>query len=209
MEENYILGLEIRRRIYSFILKYPGLHLRELSRKLNVPKTTLNYHLKYLEKENFLLGKSEDRFTRYYATKKVGASDKAILGIMRQDIPRRIILFLFLYPEHSKIDISQDLEKPTTTISFHLKKLMDLDIIENRRVGHSYAYRLKNQKEMYNILILYENSLSDDVLGPFLEYVKYVIPDGVPSSYRRRRKKKDVDEIIEAIYEIFPHPYHV
>ena len=84
-----------------------------------------------------------------------------------------------------------------------------MDIIEYRRVGHSYAYRIKNQKEMYNLLILYENTLSDDVLGPFIEYVKYVIPDGVPSSYRRRRRKKDVDEIIEAIYEIFPHPYHV
>lgn len=208
MEEHDILGLEIRRQIFNFILKYPGLHLREISRKLNIPKTTLTYHLKYLEKESFLLVKSEDRYTRYYPTKKVGNNDKEILGLMRQDLPRRIILFLFLYPEHSRRDISEDLEKPLTTMSFHLKKLLALNIIEKRRVGHSYAYRIKNQKEMYNLLISYENSLSDDILGPFLEYVKYVLPDGIPPSYRRR-KKKDIDEIIEALYEIFPHPYHV
>lgn len=189
-------------------MKYPGLHLREISRKLNIPKTTLNYHLKYLEKENFLLAKSDNRYTRYYPTKKVGNNDKEILGLMRQNLPRRIILFLFLYPEHSRRNISEDLEKPLTTISFHLKKLLALNIIEKRRVGHSYAYRIKNQKEMYNLLISYENSLSDDILGPFLEYVKYVLPDGIPPSYRRR-KKKDIDEIIEALYEIFPHPYHV
>ena len=208
MRTNNLLGLEIRRQLFNFILKNPGLHLREISRKLNIPKTTLNYHLKYLEKENFLLGKPGSRYTRYYATKKVGNINKHILGLMRQDIPRRIILFFFLYPEHSITDISQDLEIPSTTISFHLKKLIDLDIIEKRRAGHSYAYRIKNQKEMYNMLISYENSLSDDILGPFLEYVKYVLPDGVPPSYRRR-KKKDIDEIIDAIYEIFPHPYHV
>jgi len=208
MEEHDILWLEIRRQIFNFILKYPGLHLREISRKLNIPKTTLNYHLKYLEKENFLLAKSDNRYTRYYPTKKVGNNDKEILGLMRQNLPRRIILFLFLYPEHSRRNISEDLEKPLTTISFHLKKLLALNIIEKRRVGHSYAYRIKNQKEMYNLLISYENSLSDDILGPFLEYVKYVLPDGIPPSYRRR-KKKDIDEIIEALYEIFPHPYHV
>jgi len=208
MEEHDILGLEIRRQIFNFILKYPGLHLREISRKLNIPKTMLNYHLKYLEKENFLLAKSDNRYTRYYPTKKVGNNDKEILGLMRQNLPRRIILFLFLYPEHSRRNISEDLEKPLTTISFHLKKLLALNIIEKRRVGHSYAYRIKNQKEMYNLLISYENSLSDDILGPFLEYVKYVLPDGIPPSYRRR-KKKDIDEIIEALYEIFPHPYHV
>ena len=209
MEENDILGLGIRRQIFKFILNYPGLHLRELSRNLDVPRTTLDYHLKYLEKENFLLVKSENRFKRYYAKKKVGTADKIILGLMRQYIPRRIILFLFLYPEHSRMDISQDLEIPPTTLSFHLKKLMDMDIVEKRRLGHSYAYRIKNQKEMYNVLISYESSLSDDILGPFLEYVKYVIPDGIPPSYRHRRKKKDIDEIIEAIYEIFPNPYHV
>jgi len=208
MEENALLGLEVRRQIFNFISKYPGVHLREISRKLDIPKTTLNYHLKYLEKENFLLGKSENRYTRYYATKKVGNNDKEILGLMRQDLPHQIILFLFLYPEYSRKDISEDLEKPTTTISFHLKKLLALGIIEKRRVGHSYAYRIKNQKEMYHVLITYENSLSEDILSPFLKYVKYVLPDGIPPSYRRR-KKKDIDEIIDVIYEIFPHPYHV
>jgi len=209
MEEHDVLGLGIRRRIYQNILKYPGLHLSQIARNLTIPRTTLLYHLNFLKRENLLFGKSEGRFTRYYVKKTVGNADKVILGLLRQQIPRRIILFLFLYPEHSRFDLSQDLEIPTSTLSFHLKKLMSLEIIERRRLGHSYAYRIKHQKQLYTVLITYEKSLSDDVLDPFLEYVKYVIPDGIPSSYRQRRKKKDVDEIIEAIYEIFPHPYHV
>ena len=208
IDENDVLGIEIRRRIFNIILNYPGLHIREISRKLKVPKTTLFYHLKYLERENLLIAKSKDKYARYYATKSVGTKDKTILGLMRQDTPRRILLFLFLYPEHNRFDISQDLEKTPNTISFFLKKLIDMDVIEKRRLGRSFAYRIKNQKEMYNLIIRYEDSLSDSVLGSFLDYVKYVFPDGVPPSYRHHRKKS-IDEVIDALYEIFPHPYHV
>ncbi len=36
-----ILTLEIRGGIYNFILKYPGLHLREISRRMDIPFSTL------------------------------------------------------------------------------------------------------------------------------------------------------------------------
>jgi len=206
--KNDLLGLKIRKQIFNFILTFPGLHLRELSRKLQVPKTTLHYHINYLINENLIVEKLENRYKRYYVNKKVGNYDKTTLGYMRQGVPRKIILFLFLYPEHSLNEICQEIEKPPTTVWFHLKKLVDKDIVETRRSGHSYAYRIKNQKEMYNMLISYEDSLTDDILNPFLEYIKYVLPDGFPPSYRRR-KKKSIDEMIDSIYEVFPHPYHV
>ena len=208
MKTNDLIVLEIRRRVYRFIIKYPGLHLREISRKLEIPKTTLSYHLRYLEKERFLFAKRDGRYIRYYAAKKVGNTEKKILGFIRQETPRRIVLFLFLYPEHSRVDISKEIEKAPTTISFYLRKLTDMDIIERYRSGHTFAYRIKNQKEMYNIFIMYEESLSDDIVKHFLSWVRFVIPDGVPTSYRLR-KKADVDEMYNALLEIFPHPYHV
>lgn len=44
------LALETRRKIYNLILNYPGLHEREIARKLNLSLSTLDYHLHYLEK---------------------------------------------------------------------------------------------------------------------------------------------------------------
>ena len=208
METHDLISLEIRRKIFHFITKYPGLHLREISRKLSIPKTTLNYHLRYLEKEGFIIGKHERRYLRYYAAKTVGNFEKGILSVIREETPRRIILFLFLYPEHSRIDMSKEIGKAPTTLSFYLKELVDKDIIERSRVGHTYAYRIKNQKEMYRVLIMYENSLSYDIVEYLLNWVKFVIPGGVPTSYRKR-KKADIDEMYEALLEIFPHPYHV
>jgi len=208
METHDLIVLEIRRRIFRFIIKYPGLHLRELSRKLAVPKTTLNYHLRYLEKEGFLVAKHDDRYTRYYAAKTVGNIEKEILGFIRQETPRRIILFLFLYPEHSRVDMSKEIGKAPSTLSFYLKKLVESDIVEQSRVGHTFAYRIKNQTELYHVLIMYEKSLSDDIVHHLLSWVRFVIPEGIPTSYRKR-KKADVDELYDALLEIFPHPYHV
>ena len=88
-----------------------------------------------------------------------------------------------------------------------MKKLIELDVIEQNRKNHYYIYRIKNQIEMYEILIQYENSLADIIVKNLLNWVRYVKPDGVPSSYRKR-KKKDVDEIYEALLKVFPHPYY-
>ena len=204
-----IVILEVRRKIYRYILNNPGLHLRELVRRLHIPKTTLYYHLRYLEKQEMLLGKKEGRYARYYVTQTVGNRHKHILGIIRERFPRRIILFLFLYPEHSCLDISKDLEKSPSTISHHLKRLLENDIVERDRIGHHYVYRIHDQQLMYNVFILYEHSLSEDiVLTYLLQWVKYAIPDGIPTAYRKG-KRYDIDEIYESLLEIFPHPYHV
>ena len=46
-----IMKLEPRQKIFNYIQKYPGMHLRDISRQTNIPKTTLVHHLKYLKKQ--------------------------------------------------------------------------------------------------------------------------------------------------------------
>lgn len=204
-----IFTLEIRRKIFHYIKNNPGLHLRELARRLEIPKTTFDYHLRYLEKQEMILKKQDRKFYRYYATKNVDNKYKTVIGLLREKILRRIILFLFLYPEHTRFDIANDLGNSPSTISHHLKKLIDNDIVEKDSSGHKYIYRIKNQSELYNLLILYENSLSEDIIVTYLlDWVKYTIPDGFPTSYKKR-KRKDIEEIYQNLLEIFSHPYHI
>jgi len=49
MKKKDALDLEIRRSIYNHILKSPGLHERELARVLDIPLSTLDYHLYYIK----------------------------------------------------------------------------------------------------------------------------------------------------------------
>lgn len=209
MEKDDILRLETRRRLYNFILKYPGCHLRKICEELKTPKTTIDYHLRYFEKHKMIYVKLEDKYHRYYIAQKVGNVDKEILSLLRQNTPRKIVLYLFLYPEHSREEISKELGKPITTIFYHLDKLIDKDVLEKKRYGHKKLYKIKDQKRIYHLLIKYEKSLllDDFIVKHLLRWVKYVIPDGFPKR-TGLSESSDVDDIFEYLCKIFPHPYY-
>jgi len=151
-----------RKEIYNYILEHPGLHLGELSRKMDIPKSTMNYHLNHLKKRERLVKKSEERYTRYYIANKIGKTDKKILHLLRQTVPREIIIFLLLHPDSLQKKISKNLKKHPTTISFHLNKLMNIDIIETIPNGNETIYRIKNPQHISDLLIKYGKSLFDD-----------------------------------------------
>ncbi len=156
------LDQEVRRVIYKFILQHPGLHLNELSRKLCIPVSTINYHLNCLKKIEALITKSEGRYVRYYVTKKIGSRDTTIINLLRKDVPLRIVVFLLLYPDSSQIKISRYLGRHSTTIAFHLEKLIGKDIVEHSPNGTEINYRVKSQEDIFQILLRYHESLLQD-----------------------------------------------
>jgi predicted transcriptional regulator len=97
MVKKDILVLGSRHKIYNFISENPGSHLRDISRKLNIPKSTLSYHLRFLEKRELIELKNENNRFRYFIAKKYGRFDKKILDLFQEDVPRTIILLLLLY----------------------------------------------------------------------------------------------------------------
>lgn len=226
MKDQDLIGLEIRRRIYNYILKYPGLHFREISREMKIPKTTLSYHLEYLKNREFILSKSDGRFVRYFAAKKTGNKDKKLLNIIRNDTTRHVILVILHYICASQIDISKELEKHPTTIGPHIKKLIDLEIIETAPVGEGVVYRLrdncvierkpigneiiyriKQPKIVYDVLMTYKNTLLDRGLTKItLEMIDYYSSEGMPE--KMKSSKKYIKDLEKTLYDIFPHPYH-
>jgi len=80
-------------------IEHPGLHEREIARKMNISLSTLDYHLHYLEKREMIVSRKDGRYTRYFVSFKVGAQDKKIIAILRQKTPRSIVLFLLTNPD--------------------------------------------------------------------------------------------------------------
>lgn len=100
---NNVLNLKARREIYDFILKNPGLHIREISRQMNIPKTTLTYHLKYLIKEEIVKERFEGGLKRIYIKEELGSRDKEIINLLRQDIPSKIFIYFIFSLAPSQI----------------------------------------------------------------------------------------------------------
>ena len=93
MFRQEILENERRGNIYEFIKKNPGLHLRELQRRLKLPLTSLDYHLEYMVRKKVLLKESSEHYARFYI-KQLDDEDKKILHSLRQKRPREIVLII-------------------------------------------------------------------------------------------------------------------
>lgn len=224
-----ILKLETRRQIYNIILENPGLHLRGLSRRTNLSFGGLRHHLNYLKKQEYIVTKSDPRYTRYYVSKKVGKKDKELLNLLRQEVPRKIVLLLItagpaeLYGKytkeeqgdpslrtivHSKKDLVElteywkepyadlfHLKKKRMTIDFHLKKLIDADVVEKIKDGREAKYVIKDEFRIWLFLADYQKSLSDELVDLKLFW---------HNDFIERR----IDAVLNVTWEIFPHPYH-
>jgi len=216
--------------IYRYIQKHPYLHFRELARKLQIPKTTLIYHLRYLEKNKFIISNKEGRYTRYCIENNIGNIEKKILNVFRRDTTRDVFLYIMLCVSASQIEISKELGKNPKTIEFHLKKLLDLDIIElaHEDKGIIYAtigkpviinrkpckneifYRLKEPEKMklYATLLKYYNkkTINNPFFDSCIEYTEYVSPGDPPKIIKT--KKQALETFEKILFEIFPHPYY-
>jgi len=166
MVKGDFLKSETRKKIYDFILKKPGSYLNEISRKLKIPKSTVNYHLKYLIKKGVIAAEPNSRCSRYYIAKDVCKNDKKYLNILMEDVPCRIIMYLFSHPKATQVEISKYLEKHPTTISFHLEKLSNADMLDIAPLGNKNQYNLKDPAYVFDLFVKYgENFLYDEKNG--------------------------------------------
>lgn len=174
-----IFNLKVRRNIFQLLQKHPGLHFREISRQLDIRRSTLSYHLRYLEKKGVIKKIAENGFTRYYIAEDIADEKKTMLHLLRQEVPRNIILYMLSNTCASRIELSKKLDKHPTTIEHHLKKLINKDVIEliprekdgvyvkfgdpidvkRTRVSKEKFYRLRNPFSIYDSIIIYEKNL--------------------------------------------------
>ena len=224
-----ILDLDIRRKIFQLLSKNPGLYFREISRRLNIPKSTLDYHLNFLLKRELLTSKSEKNFIRFYVKDNVGKNDKELIAFLRNITSRYILLHFLSAAVTTQADIAKELEISSQAVEFHIKRLLKMGIIEpapykdgkfdpgrkytkvifRELKGREKVYRLKypNASKIADLLVCYEESLTDDITKNILEFFGKVNPNRVGpkkiTTYKNIIRKAE-----DKIFDIFPHPYH-
>jgi len=152
ISKKNILNFETRRKIYALIEENPGLNVVEISKRTEIPWTTLLHHLRVLEKLDLVELKSKGRHKRIYAKNELGAQDKEILELLRERSLCRILLHFFFVPVCSQIELSKELELHPSTVSHHLEKLMKKGIIEEAPVENGIVYPYPNNSRYPRIM---------------------------------------------------------
>jgi len=87
-----------RGRVYDYIKNNPGIHLRKLSRDLNIANGDTQYHLDVLHKLGMIKSKRRGSYKVYYTVSILGKRNEDILAILQQETPCEIILYLIGNP---------------------------------------------------------------------------------------------------------------
>ena len=176
------LELENRRRIYKLVEKFPGIHFRELFRKSNISMGSLEYHLNVLEKSDLIYLKKEGHYTRYFLKGNLGEEDKVLATMLRNDKLRRLLLTLVLNPGLSHKTLSNNLNWAKSTTSFYLKKLVDKNIVEERKTEQDAIPKEtgKPQSRLYvnrpdkivRLMVVYKSGFFDELSNRVLDLVE-------------------------------------
>lgn len=163
------LAQETRRRIFDHVAAHPGQHMRELQRRLGMSAGTLEYHLHVLTREGLLAERRQGRYVRYFVAAQVGRLEKDMLGLLRQEVPRRLCALLLMHPDQSHGELLGHFRMAPSTLTFHMKKLVEGGVVESRREGRETRYRVMDPLRVGKVLVEYKASFVDDVVDRFAD----------------------------------------
>ena len=169
MKKSDILQLDTRRRIYELILASPGSHFREIKRKLDLKIGVLEYQLDILEKQELIVKKKDGYYTRYFVRDEMSPREKEIISLLRLKIPRHIVLFLYFNPDSCNKDMLEEMNIPSSTLSYYLRKLVRSDLLNDEVRGRNTFYSIRNRTLVMKILTAYKSSFFDEMTDRLTE----------------------------------------
>jgi len=164
------LELESRREIYATIRDAPGVHVRELERRHEYAKGTLQYHLGELERAGLVEAHDDGKFTRYYTSDDAfDSEDRAVLSALRRQNSRRIVAYLAAEGSLSTSGLAERIDRSASTTSWHLSRLAEAGVVEKRRDGREVHYSLADPARVERLYTTYRRSVTDRLLDNLLD----------------------------------------
>ncbi len=168
-KEKKILELEVRKKIYNIVREFAGCHFREIGRKSGLATGSVKYHLDYLAKNGLIVSEKEGNNIRYFP-RGFNSENKKLMSILRQESVRKILLFILTHSNCNHEQIVVYVKLSPSTVTWHLKKLEENNIVGFIRKGRKTFYNILVDKyEIINLLITYKESFFDTLVDNIVE----------------------------------------
>jgi predicted transcriptional regulator len=169
LARDAVLELETRRRLYEVIAASPGLHFRELERRLDLAYGTLQYHLEFLIKHGLIVQETVGDYARFFPSGFKSIRERELLSLLRQKTVRHVLLSLLENPSLRNRDLVARLKLSASTISWHLGKLVSSGaVVQESRDGET-VYRVSEPEAVIRLLVTYKTSFVDKIVDRFIE----------------------------------------
>lgn len=131
-------------RILRFIQKNPGCYLRQIRNELSLSMGSVQYHAYQLQKNGKITTSREGLYKLHFQSGAYQDHEKLLFRVLNQETPREIILFIIEQNYPTQTDIVKKLRISAPSINWHVRRLIDLDLIEEVREGKYKRYKLRD-----------------------------------------------------------------
>ena len=135
-----VLNTEVRKNLYQYIDEYPGSHLREIARELDLKPSNAAWHLRKLEQTNLVRSRVIGGKKVYYLVE--GGAEARIEAIaesiLKNKNAKNILEFLVNHPGKHLLEIANSLDLNHHTVKWHIKKMYLAELIDGDTSNSAY-----------------------------------------------------------------------
>lgn len=156
-----VLDTEIRKHLYEYIDEYPGSHLREIARELELKPSNAAWHLRKLEQTNLVRSRLIGGKKVYYLVEGGIESRKRAIAesILKNRNAREIMMFLNSHPGKHLLEIAHALHLNHHVVRWHINKLVLAELVEGDTANSAYP-------------VYYPTEIGAEALDTFDDYLK-------------------------------------
>jgi predicted transcriptional regulator len=131
---------------------------------------SVEYHLHFLHKNGLIRLDRAAGFVRYYPTDQAfDESEKELLNLLRQEKMRHILIYIIEKKRANASKISEHLGLSPSSLSWYLKKLVEKNILSQKKKGRFRHYSVVDKEKIIRGLIAYKTSFMDEIVDSFIK----------------------------------------
>jgi predicted transcriptional regulator len=162
----------IQDKIVKCVNEIPGIRYRELLRITGISNGVLSYHLNLLDNSGKIrVNRVNNRVTRYFSY-DVSLHETYVIGLLRQETSRKIIMYILEKGTCGFNDIIIHTRKVPSTISWHMARLKDANIVKVRKQYEFNYYEIGMDKLiLQDLLSKYKSSFTEKIVDDYIEMI--------------------------------------
>lgn len=131
-----------RLEVYERIKADPGMHFMDLCERLDFGASTLNYHLRVLERNGYVTRVKDGRYVRFFDRQDGSYSRdrKVAASTLRNDTTAKIAAHIIQNPGVAQRDLAKCFGIAASTVSWHIGRLQKDGLVEKQRDQHFTRY---------------------------------------------------------------------
>lgn len=160
--------MQARERILAFVSRYPGVHEREIERRLGLSGRLAAYHLEAMAQAGEVEAFMDGQYRRYVVRPHSWTRRQlATLAGLRRPVALQVTVFLLSSGPRRHMDIARALGLAKASVSYHLALLVQAGVLEMWQAGRERIYAVRDPDAIQALLVV-ARPLPDD-LGAFGE----------------------------------------